>query len=157
MGSDTDAFVGSMLLESAAPGLTLLLLGGPAALAGALAERCRPTGMVVWAPLGAEAAATPPGVRSVLADAFALPLLSHSIDVALSLPPFEATMNGGAGLAELRRVLAPRGRLHLVVPNAFGTVEMEAARRQLGEEGFVDYDFAPAIDVLGRVFNARVP
>ncbi len=157
MGSDTDAFAGSMLLENAAPGLTLLLLGGPAALAGSLAERCRPTGMVVWARLGAEAAAAPPRVRLILADAFALPLLSHSIDVALVLPPFEATANGGAGLAELRRVLAPRGRLHLVVPIAFGAVEMETARRQLGEEGFVDCASALTVDPLGSVFNACVP
>ena len=50
----------------------------------------------------------------------ALPLPDHSIDRVLVIHALEAAINDGEALREIWRVLAPGGRLLLVVPNRSG-------------------------------------
>jgi SAM-dependent methyltransferase len=57
---------------------------------------------------------------SALVDEFDLPLLESMVDVALVIHALEVSDNPADMLAELWRVLAPQGRIVLVVPNRRG-------------------------------------
>ena len=59
-------------------------------------------------------------VRSALVDECELPLVESAIDVALVVHALEFTDAPGEMLTEIWRVLAPQGRLILVVPNRRG-------------------------------------
>lgn len=59
-------------------------------------------------------------VRSALVDEFDLPLLESSIDLAVVAHGLELTDSPAEMLEEVWRVLAPQGRLLLVVPNRRG-------------------------------------
>ena len=59
-------------------------------------------------------------VRSALVDEFDLPLLESTVDVALVIHGLELTDAPDQMLQEVWRVLAPQGRLLLVVPNRRG-------------------------------------
>lgn len=57
---------------------------------------------------------------SALVDEFDLPLLESTVDLALVIHALEVSDNPAELLAEIWRVLAPQGRLCLVVPNRLG-------------------------------------
>jgi SAM-dependent methyltransferase len=59
-------------------------------------------------------------VRSALVDEFELPLLESAVDLALVIHALELTDAPGEMLEEIWRVLAPQGRLFLIVPNRRG-------------------------------------
>lgn len=59
-------------------------------------------------------------VRSALVDEFELPLLESSVDLAVVIHGLEHSDAPDEQLAEVWRVLAPQGRLILVVPNRRG-------------------------------------
>jgi SAM-dependent methyltransferase len=59
-------------------------------------------------------------VQSALVDECDLPLLESVVDVALAVHALELTEAPGEMLREIWRVLAPQGRLFLVVPNRRG-------------------------------------
>ena len=67
--------------------------------------------------------ATVPGVLRVHGDGTRLPLQTASVDRVLSFGSLEHFPDVDAGLAELRRVLAPGGRVVVVVPNFFARTE----------------------------------
>jgi hypothetical protein len=145
----------ALALGLASPGLTLLLLGGGPSLAGALAARCRPNGLVVWSPVQQAAGDAPAGVERLVSDRQALPLLSHSIDAAISIQLGDAGALGssGAELGELRRVLAPQGRLLL-------TALFDAADeylRLVGAEGFADAHASRIAEDAAVVILAHAP
>ena len=59
-------------------------------------------------------------VQSALVDECDLPLLESTVDLALAVHGLELTEAPGEMLKEIWRVLAPQGRLLLVVPNRRG-------------------------------------
>jgi len=59
-------------------------------------------------------------VKSALVDEFELPLLESSVDVAVVVHGLEHSDAPDEQLKEVWRVLAPQGRLVLVVPNRRG-------------------------------------
>lgn len=59
-------------------------------------------------------------VKSALIDEFDLPLLESAIDLALAVHALELSDAPDEMLKEIWRVLAPQGRLFLVVPNRRG-------------------------------------
>lgn len=59
-------------------------------------------------------------IRCALVDECELPLLESSVDLALVIHGLELTDAPGEMLKELWRVLAPQGRLLMVVPNRRG-------------------------------------
>jgi SAM-dependent methyltransferase len=69
-------------------------------------------GVVQWPPQGL--------VRSALVDEFDLPLLESTVDLAVVVHGLELSDSPPDMLAEIWRVLAPQGRLILVVPNRRG-------------------------------------
>jgi SAM-dependent methyltransferase len=69
-------------------------------------------GVIHWPAEGA--------VRSALVDECDLPLLESAIDLAIVVHGLELTDSPSDMLQELWRVLAPQGRLVLVVPNRLG-------------------------------------
>jgi SAM-dependent methyltransferase len=85
-----------------------------------------------WRPQAARCAAFMPARRGVvrwpregaaasaLVDEFDLPLIESQIDLALVVHGLELSDDPGEMLAEVWRVLAPQGRLLLVVPNRRG-------------------------------------
>ncbi len=134
----------AFLAAPAVRGATVAVLGRlTTALCQHLRQATAPTGMVVaCAPVIAARSA---GCAAVRADpAYGLPLLSHSVDLALLLEvPDEGS---GRLVAELRRVLAPGGRLRAVTtpPLAYRLVgELHAA-------GFLDVE-AVRVDSLAGV------
>jgi SAM-dependent methyltransferase len=58
--------------------------------------------------------------RAALVDEYALPLLESAVDFALVIHGLEVADNPAEMLREVWRVLAPQGRLLLVVPNRRG-------------------------------------
>jgi SAM-dependent methyltransferase len=65
-----------------------------------------------------------PEARLVCADATCLPLADHSMDLVVSFETLEHVLDAPAMVAEVRRVLAPGGRLVLSTPNRdFGPPE----------------------------------
>lgn len=124
----------SWLLAAAAPGRTLLTCGS-ASLAVSAAAHGGATGLTVFLD---RIAGTPDlaGVNVVRCRLEQLPLLSHAFDAALMLAIRPLT---AAQLAELRRVLAPRGRLRLAFPEQDAASAIEAA---LNEIGFRSVSFA---------------
>ncbi len=69
-------------------------------------------GVIQWPAEGA--------VRSALIDEYDLPLLESAVDVALVVHGLELTNSPVEMLQEIWRVMAPQGRLILVVPNRRG-------------------------------------
>lgn len=59
-------------------------------------------------------------VRSALVDEFDLPLLESTVDLAVVVHGLELTDTPGEMLKEVWRVMAPQGRMLLVVPNRRG-------------------------------------
>ena len=71
-------------------------------------------GVIHWPQEGA--------VQSALVDEFDLPLLESTVDLALVVHGLELTDSPIEMLQEVWRVMAPQGRLVLVVPNRRGLV-----------------------------------
>jgi SAM-dependent methyltransferase len=92
----------------AVPYLADCISGGETRLAFMLARQ----GVIRWPEDGA--------VQSALVDEYELPLLESVIDAALAVHALEFTDAPGEMLAEIWRVLAPQGKLVLVVPNRRG-------------------------------------
>lgn len=69
-------------------------------------------GVIHWPPRGP--------VQSALVDEFDLPLLESTVDLALIIHGLELTDSPIEMLQEVWRVMAPQGRLILVVPNRRG-------------------------------------
>ncbi len=69
-------------------------------------------GVIHWPQSGA--------VKSTLVDEFDLPLLESTVDLALVVHGLELTDSPIEMLQEVWRVMAPQGRLLLVVPNRRG-------------------------------------
>lgn len=95
-------------LGFATPYLDDLAEGAVRSLAFMLARQ----GVIHWPAEG--------GVRSALVDECDLPLLESAVDFALVVHGLELTDSPADMLEELWRVLAPQGRLVLVVPNRLG-------------------------------------
>jgi SAM-dependent methyltransferase len=87
---------------------TPYLDGAPGQMAFMLARR----GVVHWPPAGQ--------VQSALVDEYDLPLPDNSVDLVLVIHGLEFTDEPVEMLQEVWRVLAPQGRLLLVVPNRRG-------------------------------------
>lgn len=85
-------------------------LPGPAA--ASLAFMMARQGVIHWPPEGA--------VRSALVDEADLPLLESTVDMALVIHGLELSETPQDMLREVWRVMAPQGRLLLVVPNRRG-------------------------------------
>lgn len=114
----------AFLTEPAGRGATVIVLGPvEPALGNRLRQAAGPTGLLIaCAP---EAGTAPPGCAGLRADPrYGLPLLSHSVDLAVAV----AVPDDGLErlVEEVRRVLAPSGRLRAVAAPA-------AAYRLLGE------------------------
>lgn len=83
----------------------------------------------------ARALAAPPGVEWVEGSALAIPLLDESVDAALCQQGLQFFPDRATALREMRRVLAPGGRLALAVwqsvdrQPAFHALEQALARR----------------------------
>lgn len=103
-----------------AKGMTLMGLGfaspylgsfrGEASRIGALMPSTQ--GAVVWPSSG--------DVHTVVVDEDDLPLPDNSVDLMLAVHCLETTEQGRAVLREIWRVLAPEGRLLIIVPNRRG-------------------------------------
>ena len=87
---------------------TPYLLPVPGTMAFMMARR----GVMHWPSSGV--------VHSALVDEYDLPLPDHSIDIVLVVHGLEFTDDPDEMLQELWRVLAPQGKLILVVPNRHG-------------------------------------
>lgn len=132
----------NFLVAPVARGATVLVLGPPLpALCARLRQATGPTGLVLaCAP---DVALAPPGCEAVRADAAqGLPLLSHSVDLAL-LPamPFGDPVRL---VEELRRVLAPGGEVRALAP-------VEAAYRLVGELHAAAFQAVEAVRLKGAV------
>ena len=136
------------------PGLGILL--DPFAGAGGIVLEARDSG---WQTLSADDDATLrfglAGIATghLVADARALPLLSHSIDAIATEPPYHlsATEAVLASIDEFFRVLRPGGRLAMLVAAA----QRAAMGRRAADLGFV-LELDAAIDRKGTAVAALV-
>jgi SAM-dependent methyltransferase len=105
-GNLRDATV--MGLGFASPYLDEVSVDIPRCLSFMLARQ----GVIQWPPKG--------HVKSALIDEYELPLLESAVDLALVVHGLELTHNPVEMLQEVWRVMAPQGRLILIVPNRRG-------------------------------------
>lgn len=98
------------LRDVVALGFTALCLDVPVEVVSAVSARVGSGGLAIACPPVTSPDAAP--VVSLRCSPRALPLLSHSIDVAIAGP---AIAEDDAALVELRRVLAPGGTLALLL------------------------------------------
>lgn len=103
-----------------APGATVLGLGYATPYLAELAPEARRSLAFMQARQGVAPWPDEGGIRCALVDECELPLLESSIDLALVIHGLELTDAPGEMLKELWRVLAPQGRLLLVIPNRRG-------------------------------------
>lgn len=101
----------AFLAEAAGPRMTVAVLGacGPE-LARQLVTAVGPTGLVLL--VSSDAATTRYGV-TIRAAPLQTPVLSHAADLVL-IPRVDDTVDAGALVEEVRRLLAPRGAVRLL-------------------------------------------
>lgn len=135
----------ALLVDLAAPGPDDRVLdigcGAGAAVRRAAARGAAAVGVDPSPAMVAQArrrSADHPGVRFEVGDAAALPLEDDSITVAMAIATYHHWPDGPAGLAEVRRVLAPGGRLLLG----------EKRLRRDGGHGLTDAGAAAVADLL---------
>ena len=103
-----------------APGATVLGIGYATPYLAEIAAEARRVLAFMQARQGVAAWPEEGWVRAALVDECDLPLLESSVDLALVIHGLELTDAPGEMMKELWRVLAPQGRLLLVVPNRRG-------------------------------------
>jgi SAM-dependent methyltransferase len=102
------------------PGATVLGLGYTTPYLAEIAPEARRTLAFMQARQGVAQWPEEGNIRCALVDECELPLLESSVDLAVVIHGLELTDAPGEMLKELWRVLAPQGRLLLVVPNRRG-------------------------------------
>src|SRR5262245_65987536 len=103
-----------------AQGCTLMGLGFAVPYIGMFRGEAARLGALMPAPQGALVWPAPDSVLSVLVDEAMLPLADASVDYLLCVHCLEVSDRAGPMLREIWRVLAPEGRLLLIVPNRRG-------------------------------------
>lgn len=122
----SEAALIAFLVEPVGPGATVIVIGNPSAvIQTALAQAAGPTGLAVTL---AVRPARPGGPSPIRATDTAAPLRSHLADVVVVAPNGEPE-RGPAAAEEIRRLLAPGGRLRAVFPRADGERGERAAGR----------------------------
>lgn len=103
-----------------APAGTLIGLGYAAPYLGALRGEVRRLGALMPAPQGALVWPKSGDTLSVLVEEDRLPLADNSVDRLIAIHCLEVAERTGPLLREIWRVLAPEGRLLVIVPNRRG-------------------------------------
>jgi len=105
-------------------GVALDVGSGPGNVTASLADGGGPDGLALGVdisePMLARAVRNEAGpqVGFIRADAQRLPLRDNTVDVVVSMAVLQLIPNPAAALAEIARVLRPRGRLAIMVPTA---------------------------------------
>ena len=135
----------SALRDVISPGYTALCLAVPPAVIEAVATRAGPGGLVIAC--GIAPVPVPAQVAFLRCSPQALPILSHSIDGAVT---DAAVAEDDAALSELRRVLAPGRALALLLAPA-DSAPASDLRALLATLGFVIADAGAANAIVATV------
>lgn len=160
VAAQRDAFAAALALRG---GEHVLDLGaGPGLLALLLAERVGPSGTVcgvdISEPLLAHARSLASGrsqLRWLKADATSLPLADGEFDAAISTQVLEYVADVDAALAELHRVMRPRGRL-VVVDTDWDSIVWAAPDRARHERVMAAWETHAPHPRLPRTLAARL-
>jgi SAM-dependent methyltransferase len=140
------------------PGGTALDVGcGPGSVTTSLARAVGPSGLALGVdtsePMLARAvrAESGPHTGFLRADAQRLPLRDHTVDAVVSIAVLQLIPDPAAALAEIGRVLRPRGQLVLMVPTVGWSARFWRILPGTGARAFGDDELADILEDLGFV------
>jgi arsenite methyltransferase len=136
-------------------GIALDIGSGPGNVTASLAAAAGPDGVALGVdisePMLARAVRNEAGPRVgfIKADAQRLPLRDNTVDAVVSTAVLQLIPNPAAALAEMARVLRPRGRLAIMVPTAGRFAQLAHLLPNVGAHVFGDDEIADILEDNG--------